>query len=122
MRGLKKQQGLTLLSTILVLGIVIFFAITAMKLFPVYSEYYSVVQAMDSVAGQPGVQNETPQGIRSAMGRHFDVSYVSSVKSRDIKVGRSNGYKMRVAYEVRKPLFGNLDFVAKFDRTVDLNG
>ncbi len=122
MQGLKKQRGLTLLSTILVLGLAIFFAIIGMKLFPVYSEYYSVAQAMEQVSNEPGVQSWSAQQVRSSMLKRFDVSYVSSVKSRDIKVARNNGYKMRVNYEVRKPLIGNLDFVAKFDKTVDLTG
>ena len=52
--------------------------------------------------------------------RRFYISYVESVKSEHVKVTRNNGYNLNVKYEVRRPLIYNLDFVAKFDKTVDL--
>ncbi len=120
--SLQSQRGITLIGLVIVLSLVIFFAFIGMKLFPVYSEYYSVAQAMEQVAQQPGVSQNTPAQVRTAMLKRFNVSYVETVKSKDIKVSRSNGYKMRVKYEVRKPLMGNIDFVAKFDKTVTLSG
>lgn len=117
-----QQRGITLISLIMGLALVIFFAFLGMKLFPVYSEYYSVAQAMEQVKAQPGVAQWTPAEVRLSMMKRFDVSYVESVKKKDIKISRSNGYKMRVKYEVREPLMGNLDFVAKFDKTVALTG
>ena len=37
-----------------------------------------------------------------------------------VEVVRQNGYFLRIAYEVRKPLVYNLDVVAKFDHSVEL--
>jgi hypothetical protein len=33
---------------------------------------------------------------------------------------KSEGINVRVAYEVRKPFLGNIDIIAKFDRSVML--
>ncbi len=115
-----KQGGLTLIGFVVVLGVVGFFAFLGMKLFPVYTEYYSVVQAMKAVQAEPGVANMSPQKIRESLDRRFNISYVDSVKPENIKVTRQNGYNLNIKYEVRRPLVYNLDFVAAFDKTVDL--
>jgi hypothetical protein len=49
------------------------------------------------------------------------VSYSDThIKDQHMQVVRRDGVRFRVAYEVRKPLVGNLDVVASFDRTVRL--
>ena len=120
MRGKSTQRGLTLLGFIMVLMIVGIFAFVGLKLFPVYSEYYSVVSDMKGIQSEPGVANMAPEIVKDKLFRRFYISYVTSVKNENVKVTRQNGYNLNVKYEVRKPLVYNLDFVAKFDKTVDL--
>ena len=115
-----KQQGLTLMGFLMVLFVVGIFAFVGFKLFPVYSEYYSVVSDMRGVAAEPGIAQAEPAVVRDKLFRRFYISYVTSVKGENVKITRNNGYNMRVAYEVRQPLAYNLDFVAKFDKTIDL--
>ena len=115
-----KQQGLTLLGFLMVLGVVGVFAFVGLKLFPVYSEYYSVVSDMKGVQSEPGVAQMSPVEVRDKLFRRFYISYVTSVKAQNVKITRNNGYNLNVNYEVRKPLIYNLDFVAKFDKTVEL--
>ncbi len=121
MVGSSRQRGITLIGFVVVLAVVGFFAFMAMRLFPVYAEYYSVTQAMKAVQNEPGVASWEAPRVRDALYRHFQISYVDSVKAEHIKVTRqSTGKKLQIAYEVRRPLAYNLDFVAKFDHTVDL--
>jgi hypothetical protein len=116
-----KQRGITLIGFIIVMAVVGFFAYLAMRLVPVYVEYYNVVSAMKGVAAEPGVANMEPNRVRDLLDRRFNIGYVESVKREHIKITRdSSGYRLNVKYEVRGPLFYNLDFVASFDRTVDL--
>ena len=120
MAGRSRQTGLTLLGFIMVLGVVGFFAFLGMKLFPVYAEYYSVVADMKGVQGEPGIAQASPTIVRDKLFRRFYISYVTSVKPEHVVVSRKNGYNLAVKYEVRRPLVWNLDFVAKFEKTVDL--
>jgi hypothetical protein len=120
MSKLSSQRGLTLLGFLMVLGVVGFFAFIFMKLFPVYSEYYSVAQSMEAVQLEPGVATMPPERIRILLDKRFNISYVESVKPENITIKREKGYNLRIAYEVRRPLLYNIDFVAKFDKTVDL--
>ncbi len=122
MNSIKRQQGITFIGFVMVLILIGFFAFIGMKLFPVYQEYFSVVQAMKSVSQQPGVSRQEPRQIQEMLIKRMYVSYVESVKKTHIKVSRTRGVTLNVTYEVRRPLIGNIDFVAHFDKTVDLKG
>lgn len=115
-----KQRGLTLMGFMMVLFVIGIFAFVGFKLFPVYTEYYSVVSDMKGLAAEPGISQTEPTVVRDRLFRRFYISYVTSVKAENVKITRDKGYNLRVTYEVRRPLAYNLDFVAKFDKTVDL--
>lgn len=114
------HSGMTLIGFVFVLIIAGFFAFLIMRLFPAYSEYYGVVSAMKGLQAEPGVANMSPAKIRDLLNRRFYISYVKSVKPENVKIDRNNGYNLTVKYEVREPLVYNLDFVAKFEKTVSL--
>ena len=118
---IRRQEGLTLIGFIIVLAMVIFVAFIGMRIVPIYLEYGSVVSAMDGVASERGSANLSPFDIRVKIHNRLYVSNTNySVKDRNIKITRGNGVHLRIAYEVRKPVIGNLDVVAKFDRSVQL--
>ena len=118
----KKQSGMTLIGFIIVLGFVLFLSFIGMKIAPIYLEYYSVVSAMNGVAKERGSARLSPYDVRVRVLNRLYVSYsADNVKEKHIKITRSNGVTVRIAYEVRKPVIGNLDVVAKFDRTVRLS-
>src|SRR5687768_12832678 len=117
------QKGITLMSFVMVLVVVGFFALVAMKLFPIYSEYNNLKGVMKELSAQPNSASLTPAQINTDLNRRFNIAYIESVKKEHIKVVRDGSLrKLNIAYEVRRPLFGNLDVVAKFDNTVTLNG
>lgn len=113
----RTQRGMTLLSFIVVLAVVGFFAYVGMKLFPMYSEYYAVKQALRGLQAEPGIANQDPGKIKDLFFRRLYISYSDNVKPENVKLQRSEsgtGWDMDVNYEVRKPLVGNLDVVGKF--------
>ena len=119
----RRQQGLTLMSFVIVLVVVAFFALVVMKLFPMYSEYNNLKGVMDAFAAEQKSANMTPAQVWSDLERRFNIAYVESVGKEHIKITRNGRVtEMRIAYEVRKPLFFNLDVVGKFDNSVRLGG
>mgnify|MGYP005749887969 FL=1 len=119
----RKPRGMTLMSFVMVLIVVGFFALVVMKLFPMYSEYFNLKGVMEEYAAQPNSASIPPAQMHTDLNRRFGIAYVSSVKKEHIKIVREGGQsKLNIAYEVRVPLFGNLDVVGKFDNTVDLSG
>ncbi|MCB1553097.1 MAG: DUF4845 domain-containing protein [Xanthomonadales bacterium] len=120
MHSMRRQRGLSFIGLVIVLGVGGFFAYCGMKLFPVYSEYHSVKESMDALTQEPGIANAAPKKIRDLLSRRFEISYVESVKPENITITAKSGVQLTVNYEVRRPLFYNLDFVAKFDYMVEL--
>jgi len=118
MRHPREQSGITLIGFLVVLMVVGFFAFLIMRLFPVYSEYYSVRQAMKAVAAEPGIATRTPEQVKEALDRRFNISYVTTPKRNNVRVARQGGnYSLNVRYERRGPLVYNLEYIATFDHT-----
>lgn len=120
MRMAASQRGITLIGFVIVLAIAGFFLFIGAKLFPIYTEYYAVKGAMQKVQQTPGSARLAPDQIWKILDATFYTSYVDSVQRQNVQVVRQNGYFLRIAYEVRKPLVYNLDIVAKFDHSVEL--
>ncbi|MEG0194576.1 MAG: DUF4845 domain-containing protein [Stenotrophomonas sp.] len=121
MKTMNTQRGMTLTSFLVVLIVVGFFLYVGMKLFPMYQEYYAVRSAMKSLANEPGVGSMEPARIQSMFFKRLDMNYSDSLKPADVKFDRrDNGWTLKVNYEVRRPLVGNLDVVGKFDSSQDL--
>ena len=116
-----KQKGMSILGFIIVLAITIFVAFIGMRIGPIYVEYFSVVKAMEGVAAEPGSARFSPYDLRLRVMNRLYVSYSKNVKETDIKIVRGNGISLRIAYQVREPVMGNLDVIATFDKTVKLS-
>jgi hypothetical protein len=100
-----------------------FFALVVMKLFPMYSEYNNLKGVMEAFAENPSSASMTPAQVYSDLQRRFNIAYVESIRKEHIKINRTGRVTtLNIAYEVRKPLFGNLDVVGNFDNTVELGG
>jgi hypothetical protein len=114
----RTQSGITLLGFIIVLAVVGLFAYVGMKLFPMYSEFYSVKSALKGLANEPGIANTDPAKIKDLFFRRLYISYSENVESENVKITRvDSGWQMDVNYEVRKPVIANLDVVGKFQAT-----
>ncbi len=115
------QSGITLMGFIIILGVVGFFAMMGIKLFPVYQEYYSVVSNLNGLSAEAGSSKLSPEEIRQRLAKRFNISYISSVKPEHIIVDKKVN-TVQIKYEVRGNLLYNLDYVAQFDKTVTLKG
>ena len=111
----RTQRGMTLIGFIIVLAVVGIFAYMGMKVIPMYSEYYSVNQAVNGLASEPGVAGLDVSKVRALFFRRLYVSYSENVKEGNVKLQRKGtSWLMTVDYEVRRPLIANLDVVGNF--------
>ncbi len=118
---LRRQEGMSIVGFIIVLAMVIFIAFIGMRIWPIYYEYFSVVNAMNSVSEEPGSASWSLYDMRARVHANLFVSGTEgTVKDDNIKKVRKNGVHLHVSYERRELLIGNLDVVAKFDRMVRL--
>jgi hypothetical protein len=117
----RTQGGMTLIGFILMLAVAGIFIYVGMKTIPMYTEYYAVKKSLDGLALEPGINNATPDRIRSLFFRRLYVNYSDNVKEDNVKIERmQGGWKMLVRYEVRRPLISNLDVVGNFEAEKEL--
>ena len=123
MRTQRSQFGITFMGFLMVIVVASFFAYAAMKLVPIYSEYFGVVKTMKLVQNEAGIENKSIEEIRSFMNVQFDLQYVNEkdVPMSAIQLITANGQRsLRVAYQVDVPFIYNVDLLVSFDKTVDL--
>jgi len=115
-----QQRGITLIGFIFIAIVGAFFAYIAMKLGPVYAEFFSVKSSMDSLAKENVGQTDL-SAIQKQLQRRFDIDYVETVTAKQAKIVPGTGGKqLNMNYEVRTAFVYNVDFVVKFDYSVDL--
>ena len=118
-----RQSGISFLGFIIILAVVGFFAYLFMKIYPAYYEYYNVVSAMEAIKREPAVARWSPAEILLSLEKRMYINYVDEkyVNKRSFQIKRSGtGYTLSVKYERREPMLYNLDYVAKFERTVHI--
>ena len=120
---MQQQRGMTLISWVLVLALIGFFATLAIRLVPMYQEYFSVVKVMNQMEQELKDNQYSKQQVMLYLQRRFDIDYISSVKNDDIEIyrGRETPYVTKIVldYEVRKPFIAQIDLIGHFHKEID---
>jgi Tfp pilus assembly protein PilE len=82
----KKQRGVSLTGLIVLLAVIGFVGVLALRIVPSVTEYMAVKKAI-SAAKAAGA---TPQEIRSAFDRHAETAYIESISSKDLDISKEN--------------------------------
>jgi len=119
----RNVRGITLIGFAILLCVAGFFAYLAMRLIPVYIEYFGVVKSMDQLRTEGVWAQRSIEEIRRDLSVKFDAQYVDSanIPPQAIQLKRENGGStLRIAYERRVPFMYNIDLLATFDKSVNL--
>ncbi len=115
------QKGMTLIGFVIILIVVGFFAFAAMKLFPIYVEYFGVVKSMKAVANDINAPTMELVEIRKKLDVNFDLQYVSDLPPDAIKLERQNGRRvLRIVYDRQIPFLYNVSLLAHFDHSENM--
>jgi len=112
-----KQRGISLsgFMTLCVVGIIV--GILAIKIGPLYQEYYMLEKIIVSLSKEPERASMPAPQLRAAVMRRLDVNFSTRLREDDIQLKRlpgNTGWHMVVDYESRRTIMGNLDAVARF--------
>ena len=118
-----RQHGLTAIAIILILAMIAFFAMVAIRLFPIYMEHFSVVSHLESLAEEADITEKTNSEILGTLNKRFSIDDVKNVTNEDVFIERNKDGSMLIAieYEVRTPALGNIDMVVSFVDEVELD-
>ncbi|MDP2903203.1 MAG: DUF4845 domain-containing protein [Methylovulum sp.] len=119
--SLKRQQGLTFISLVFVLGILAFFVLLILKIGPIYMDHNKVTSALAALEKTPDVETKTEPEIRTILSKRFNMNYVTDVTGDDIKIIQSGNYlKVVIQYDVIKPILGNLSVLVEFNNEIEV--
>ena len=112
---MNKQKGMTLISWLVLLGIVLFNAIIALNIVPVYINDQSVKSLMKNLETDTTVRGDSPKELKKTITKRLRVNNVYSVTKEHITIKKAkNGYLVIIEYEPRGKLMGNLDYIVTF--------
>jgi len=117
----KRQQGLTFISLIFVLGFIATIVLLALKIGPIYLDHSKVVSALAEIEKTPDIEEQSQAQIRDSLNKRFNMNYVYDVTQDDITITKQSDYlKVAIAYEVVKPLVGNLSALVEFNDVIEV--
>ena len=123
-----KQRGIGFIGWSTILGVLAFFVLIGLRLFPLYSEKLTVITAMEGVAKQPNVVKMSKSEVRRLFTKNIDVQ--SNIERFNVKGGKklinivtdkkTKKKYIHVAYEGRNLFVKDLTLLLVFDHKVEL--
>lgn len=116
------QGGITMISWMILFVLVGFFAMMGIRLVPVYLEHFSVASSLKSLSEDTELRGKSPGELLNRLQRRLEVNEVTSVTADDISITREGDVnKVNVEYQVDTPFLYNIDFLIKFNDTVEVS-
>ena len=117
---MRRQHGISLMGTIVLLAVLGFVGVMAAKLLPAYMEYFSVKKMLATME-QGGQTKGTVRDIRYSFDRLNAIEDVKSIGGADLEISKVGGEAIvTAAWSVRVPLVGNvsacLDFLVTTEK------
>jgi len=112
---MKKQKGLTLISWLAIIAVVLFNAIIVMNVVPVYLHDHSVKTLMQNLETDSSVKGATPKKIKEIITKRLRINNIYSINKDHITIKKTkSGYLVTIEYEPRGRLVGSLDYIVSF--------
>jgi hypothetical protein len=109
------QQGLTLISWIVVIVFLLFQGVIAMNVLPVYLTDSSVKAIMQELPNDAKARDVSAGELKTLVARRLSINSIYTVKSQHIKVKKARGENLvTIEYEPRGKLIGNLEYIVSF--------
>ena len=117
----KRQQGLTFIFLVFVLGLIAFFVLLGLKIGPIYLDHSKVVSALTEIEKTAHIEELSEAQIRNSLSKRFNINYVNDVTQDDITVTKQGNYlKVAIEYEVVRKIAGNLSVLVEFNDVIEV--
>ena len=115
-----KQKGMTGISIMALLVLIAFIAITFLKIMPVYFDSFKVGDVVSNMKDERGLGEKSSNEIATMILKRLDINMVTDVTKDHVFIEKSkNEVLIDVEYEIRKKMFGNLDVIISFKKSVE---
>lgn len=118
MKSVHSQKGMSLLSWLVVLGLVAFFASAAFKVLPHYFDNMALEKLITSVETDKAANVRSINEFYSHVSKGMQVNSIRDLNLQEaLKVKMENNeFRAHLKYEKREPLIENIDLVVRFDK------
>ena len=112
---MKRQTGFTLSGLIFFLLLLVLALYTAMRIAPIYVDYWVVNRALSDLAAQPNLQDSDDDSIRTLFGKQLSLNNVTRVTRSDLLIERLPGrVKLSTAITAKRPFLGPISLCLDF--------
>ncbi len=120
--ALKRQAGLSLIGILLLISMLLFIGLFAVKVVPGYIEFMTVSSIVEDTRTNPELMKSTKSNVMNSIDAAYRQNNLWDLKAKDtitLTRDRKLGYKVDVAYEKRANLFRNIFVVTEFKNNTD---
>lgn len=116
MNSLKAQRGASFLNIVMILIVASFAVTIVVKLTGPYLEHRTINSIFESVINSEEEMKKPVREIKRDISRRFTINQVSLPdRENNLQIVNDKGVlKIDLEYEVRVPMFGNVDAMVKF--------
>ena len=109
------QRGLTMISWLVVIVFLLFQAVIAMNVLPVYMTDSTVRTIMLELPNDSAAQNSSTKDLRRLVAKRLKINNVYDIEQEHITVKKGRGENIvTIEYEPRGKLIGSLDYIVSF--------
>lgn len=122
-----KQQGMTLIGMLFTAVVVVMAGIFIMRVVPVYIQHYSIIHSIkslnsipaSSLSGDPYADVVT---LRESVTKRLDINGIEDLKPEQLIISPAgtNKFKIRLKYQVIKPLIYNMSLLFNFENSFEV--
>jgi Tfp pilus assembly protein PilE len=116
----KNQKGMTFIGVVIMVALVLFVAIIAMRMMPSYIEFMAVKKVLHAM-GEEQLSTMSKKEIIESFSRRKSIDDIHSVTLDDLVIEKSasGSTVVSVDYQVVKPIMGNVSVVIDFKASSD---
>lgn len=121
MNSIRRQKGVTALGWILILALIAFFALVALKFAPLYMGSLTVSSILSDMEKEPSMGDKTPAEILETLNKRLSVNMIKYIRRDEIYLENTkDSIILELDYEVRKDFVGNIDIVLSFNKRAEI--
>lgn len=114
------DAGFSIVEMLAVVLLIIIIINLTIKIAPIYMSNYLVEKSLDELSQQIGLYDKTPEEVENLLEGYFDANQITFIEPEDIKIEKTPAsMKVSIAYDIRKPLFGNVSLVVNFNDSIE---
>ena len=122
---MKKQQGMTLIGSLMTMIVIVMAVVLVMRIVPVVIEHYTIVSSIKNLSDTPVADSDPVSAVaalKNSLMKRLDINEVNDLKDNQISItpDGEHKYKVRLKYQVIKPLMFNMNLLFDYDDTIEV--